>query len=58
MYYFNFAANTGYFGENYYVLKHAPEVDTFFGENYYVLIHAPEVDTLYSILVSSHPHTN
>lgn len=41
VYYFNFAANTGYFGEN-----------------YYVLIHAPEVDTLYSILVSSHPHTN
>lgn len=41
VYYFNFAANTGYFGGN-----------------YYVLIHAPEVDTLYSILVSSHPHTN
>lgn len=30
VYYFNFAANTGYFGENYYVLIHAPEVDTLY----------------------------
>lgn len=30
VYYFNFAANTGYSGENYYVLIHAPEVDTLY----------------------------